>query len=286
MNTMILAFFYKSYVFCLIHFYFGFYNLFSAQTIYDDWLLTFYNILFTFYPIVFKCFSDWDLKPSDGRMILDLAPELYKENREYPVMNPKTYFYELARGMIHSAINFFFIAYGVTCNTAVDSEGYLADLWYLATCAYTFMFVCSINRVSYTSRNINIWYPFSVVFLSIIPVSMCMIGINFSLSAKSHAVMAVTWGSARFYLNMILVCVTCLLYDWSEECFFSLFGNKLANRLLLIVKQHGKINKFESLPEDVMRSLKYYKGQETVTSLNRRDKVIDVVNTENIFIKT
>jgi len=107
-----------------------------------------------------------------------------------------------------------------------------------------------------------------------------MIGINYS-NSKSQAVMDVTWGSGRFYLNMILVCSTCLLYDWAEECFISLFGKKLSTKLMLAIKLYGKIDRFESLPQNVMKTLGYYKEQETVTLLNKNDKVFELVNTEN-----
>jgi phospholipid-transporting ATPase len=281
-NNMIMGFFYKSYIFCLIHFFFGFYNCFSAQTVYDDWLLTFYNILFTFYPIIVKSFTDCDLKPSDGKIIRDAAPLLYKENRESPLMNSKTYFYELTRGLLHAAINFYINAYSID-NTAVDGSGQLADLWYLATSVYTNLILVSIMRISITARNLDAWYFLSIVFTTFLPVGLCMVGINYTSSAKSHAVMSVTWGSPRFYLNVVLVVGTCFIYDWIEESFLSLFSKKLSKKLTLLVKEKGPVESSNQIPMDLQETLKNYRQYET-TTMNPR-KEVDVVITELAYIK-
>ncbi len=142
MNNMILCFFYKCYIFCLVHFLYGFYNCFSAQTIYDDWLITFYNIGFTFFPIVVKTFSDWDIKPDDGKIIYELDPQLYKTNRDNPNMNNITYYWEFVRGFVHCLINFYFCILSLE-NIAVDSDGNVSDLWYLATILYLNLIIVS-----------------------------------------------------------------------------------------------------------------------------------------------
>ena len=142
MNNMILVYIYKSFIFCIVHFLYGFYNSFTAQTIYDDWMLTFYNILFTFYPIVIKAVSDWDIKPDDGKVMNSIASQLYKENRDNPIMNYKSYFYEFLRGFVHCVINFFFCMFSLR-DSIVDTKGNVADLWYLATILYLNLIIVS-----------------------------------------------------------------------------------------------------------------------------------------------
>lgn len=45
-------FFYKNFAFTLVHFWYAFFNGFSAQTVYDIWFITFYNLIYTSLPIL------------------------------------------------------------------------------------------------------------------------------------------------------------------------------------------------------------------------------------------
>lgn len=121
-------------MFCLVHFFFAFFNAASGQTVYDDWYITFYNIFFTFFPVIFKAFTDWDIKPTDGKLVDELIPFLYKENRDHPIFNYKSYFIEFVRGVIHCIVCFFIQI--LTLYTAIDSQGNIADLWFLSAILY------------------------------------------------------------------------------------------------------------------------------------------------------
>jgi len=48
----------------LPQFYFCFFNMFSGQIVYDSWVTMLYNIVFTFFPIMFLATWDQDL-PAD-----------------------------------------------------------------------------------------------------------------------------------------------------------------------------------------------------------------------------
>lgn len=60
-SEMILYFFYKNFVFTIPQFYFAFENAFSGQTIFDDWYITLYNIIFTAVPLVVRAILEQDL---------------------------------------------------------------------------------------------------------------------------------------------------------------------------------------------------------------------------------
>nr|XP_042108420.1 probable phospholipid-transporting ATPase IM isoform X5 [Ovis aries] len=45
-------FFYKNFAFTLVHFWFGFFCGFSAQTVYDQWFITLFNIVYTSLPVL------------------------------------------------------------------------------------------------------------------------------------------------------------------------------------------------------------------------------------------
>ena len=58
---MILYFFYKNMLFTLPQFYFAFINGFSAQTFYDDYYVTLYNLIFTAFPLGVKAVLEKDV---------------------------------------------------------------------------------------------------------------------------------------------------------------------------------------------------------------------------------
>ncbi|KFW90488.1 putative phospholipid-transporting ATPase ID, partial [Phalacrocorax carbo] len=45
-------FFYKNFAFTLLHFWYGFFCGFSAQTVYDEWFITLYNLVYTSLPVL------------------------------------------------------------------------------------------------------------------------------------------------------------------------------------------------------------------------------------------
>ena len=51
-SELILYFFYKNVIFTIPQVYFAFVSDFSAQTIFDDWYISFYNLFFTSIPII------------------------------------------------------------------------------------------------------------------------------------------------------------------------------------------------------------------------------------------
>jgi magnesium-transporting ATPase (P-type) len=133
---MVLYFFYKNFVFTLIHFFFAFLCLCSGQTIIDDWLITFYNMLFTAFPLGARACLDKDVSDDDGEIIIQLSPLIYKENKSFPIFNVKNFLLSLLRGSIHGIINFLIVIFSLW-NSASDEKGNYADLWFLSVVLYT-----------------------------------------------------------------------------------------------------------------------------------------------------
>lgn len=66
---MILYFFLKNVCFTILHFFYSFFCLPSGQTIIDDWLITFYNLLFTAIPLGICACTDLDISIEDKAFI-------------------------------------------------------------------------------------------------------------------------------------------------------------------------------------------------------------------------
>jgi magnesium-transporting ATPase (P-type) len=60
-SEMILYFFYKNMVFTIVQFAYCFYNNGSGQSFWLSWSITFYNMVFTFFPVVLRAVFEVDL---------------------------------------------------------------------------------------------------------------------------------------------------------------------------------------------------------------------------------
>jgi magnesium-transporting ATPase (P-type) len=144
-SNMILYFFYKNFVFTICHFYFAFYNNFSGQTIIDDWFITLFNLIFTAFPLGVRAILDHDVLPDDGKIIYQMMPFMFLENRDNPIFTKTSFVLSLFRGICHGLINFFFILFAIYDNP-VDSLGNTVDLWYVSANIYTgIIFVKNFN---------------------------------------------------------------------------------------------------------------------------------------------
>jgi phospholipid-translocating P-type ATPase (flippase) len=135
-TEMIVYFFFKNFVFTIIHFFYSFYTNCSGQTIVDDWFISLFNIIFTALPLVIKAVLDQDLTLQDGDIIYYLMPSLYKENRDFSFYNKFAFVGVFLRGVLQGMINFFLSIY-VFYSSAIDQDGNVADLWFLSVNLFT-----------------------------------------------------------------------------------------------------------------------------------------------------
>ena len=66
MSELINYFFYKNYVYVFLQILYSINNGFSSQTVIADWLLTFYNMVFTALPCGIRAIQDVDVYPREG----------------------------------------------------------------------------------------------------------------------------------------------------------------------------------------------------------------------------
>ncbi|XP_010217062.1 PREDICTED: phospholipid-transporting ATPase IC [Tinamus guttatus] len=100
-------FFYKNFAFTLAHIWYSFFNGFSAQTAYEDWFITLYNVLYTSLPVLLVGLLDQDVS---DRLSLRF-PRLYVLGQKDLLFNYRKFFVSLIHGIITSLI-IFFIPYG------------------------------------------------------------------------------------------------------------------------------------------------------------------------------
>ncbi|XP_054843035.1 phospholipid-transporting ATPase IC [Eublepharis macularius] len=105
-------FFYKNFAFTLVHFWYSFFNGYSAQTAYEDWFITLYNVLYSSLPVLLVGLLDQDVSDK-----LSLRfPTLYLSGQKDLLFNYRKFFISLLHGVITSLV-IFFIPYGAYLQT-------------------------------------------------------------------------------------------------------------------------------------------------------------------------
>nr|XP_020462935.1 phospholipid-transporting ATPase ID-like isoform X1 [Monopterus albus] len=115
-------FFYKNFAFTMVHFWFGFFCGFSAQTVYDQYFITLYNIVYTSLPVLAMGIFDQDVP--DHRSLE--YPKLYEPGQLNLLFNKREFFICIAQG-IYTSVVLFFVPYTVLSDATQSTGVPLAD---------------------------------------------------------------------------------------------------------------------------------------------------------------
>uniref|UniRef100_A0A673IHZ9 Phospholipid-transporting ATPase n=1 Tax=Sinocyclocheilus rhinocerous TaxID=307959 RepID=A0A673IHZ9_9TELE len=139
MCNFLCYFFYKNFAFTLVHFWYGFLCGFSAQTVYDQWFITLFNIVYTSLPVLamglFDQVSLYSLR----------YPNLYRPGQLNQLFNKRKFFTCTLQGVCTSFI-LFFIPYGAFLTAVRDDGAHISDQQAFAvTIATTLVIVVSVQ---------------------------------------------------------------------------------------------------------------------------------------------
>ncbi len=102
---LILYFFYKNLVLTVPQAYFGFLTGFSRATVFDDYYISCYNLLFTSWPLVIRALFEQDINYiMEGEDIKKLYPYLYYIGAKQTLFTWKNYMLQNCIGAVHSLI--------------------------------------------------------------------------------------------------------------------------------------------------------------------------------------
>ncbi|XP_078392399.1 phospholipid-transporting ATPase ID-like isoform X1 [Cetorhinus maximus] len=134
-------FFYKNFAFTMVHFWFGFFCGFSAQTVYDQYFITLYNIVYTSLPVLAMGVFDQDVPEQRSLQY----PKLYEPGQLNLLFNKREFFICIAQG-IYTSIILFFIPYGTLSDSTRDDGTHMADYQSFAvTVATSLVIVVSVQ---------------------------------------------------------------------------------------------------------------------------------------------
>ncbi|XP_076466035.1 phospholipid-transporting ATPase ID-like [Babylonia areolata] len=194
-------FFYKNFAFTLCGFWYAFFCGFSAQTLFDPFFISLYNVFYTSLPILALGVFDQDV--DEAHCIR--YPKLYLPGIHNSLFNIKVFLWSVIEGFVSSLI-LFFIPYGALTNS-VDQEGLdKADLQSFGTVVAATLVVavnirCALDMAYWTGFNhfvmwgsIIYYFCFQLAFYSE-AIVYAYVGVAFEAFANP-----VTW------LTMLLTC--------------------------------------------------------------------------------
>ncbi|XP_062869728.1 phospholipid-transporting ATPase ID [Trichomycterus rosablanca] len=125
-------FFYKNFSFTFVHFWYAFFCGFSAQTVYDEWFITLYNLVYTALPVIGLSLFDQDV---NDRWSVQY-PQLYAPGQQNRYFS-KTAFFKILLHSCYSSLVLFFLPYLAMHDTVRDDGKDIADYQSFALLAQT-----------------------------------------------------------------------------------------------------------------------------------------------------
>ncbi|XP_036385821.1 phospholipid-transporting ATPase ID [Megalops cyprinoides] len=198
-------FFYKNFTFTFVHFWYAFFCGFSAQTVYDEWFITLYNLVYTALPVLGMSLFDQDVTDTWSFQY----PQLYVPG-QLNMYFSKTAFVKCLLHSCYSSLVLFFIPYAAMHDTVRDDGRDIADYQSFALLAQTCLLIAvciqlGLDTAYWTAVNqFFLWGSLSVYFA--ITFTMYSNGMYLIFTASFPFI-----GTARNSLNQPNVWLTILL---------------------------------------------------------------------------
>ena len=204
-SQMIIYFFYKNFVFTIVHFYFSYYCLQSGQTIIDDWFISLYNLLFTSIPLCLLASIDFYKHSSNEKLDkAGMMPLFYKECRDRN--KPFTFWkftLEIVKGMVISLVNFL-INIKSNETSEINGGGFVINLWYLSFSLYTNIIISVTITLVMKTKYFNVIIITSIAITTFIGYFVFLAIVETWKIFNSSGVIMLGVTSVKFYLVLVL----------------------------------------------------------------------------------
>jgi phospholipid-transporting ATPase len=216
MTKLIMYFFFKNVFLVMTQFWYAIFNGFTGQSLFEQWTLAIYNVVFTSVPIVFFAVVDEDV--SRGTVLRN--PQLYKDGQTNALFTLPIFLRWVANGIWMSAV-VFFMGYGAYQDDLMSLDGQSLGLWVFGYYVFTGLVVVVNLRLAMEIKT-WVWYMHVALWASI--VSWYVWGAIFSpvwpalkLGSEMYWVAYVAWAQPSYWLCVLLMCVVSLLvtFTWT-----------------------------------------------------------------------
>ena len=247
MSKMIYYFFYKNFIFTISHFLYLFFCSSSGQPIFEDWFITFYNLIYTAIPIGILTCSDIDIRDEDGEIIKMTNPFLYRESRDKPDFTKMGFVYTMLLGCLICLQQFFFIIFALDSETTIDIHGNTADIWtvsfaYFAT-IYFFMTISIMIRIRYHT----LIFHLGILITSFLPFALTIIWFHNSVATNSSSSYTTILKSPKFYLTVIVNIAFGVILEMCLRAWEFSYSKKTTNVMQTIRKNLPSIDQAQTI---------------------------------------
>ena len=149
-SKMVTYFFYKNLAFGLTLFMYNLHAAASGQVVYNDWLMSAFNIFFVAFPVIALGILDQDV---NQRSCLQF-PQLYRQGQQNACFERRVQLGWALNGVYIAMVTFFVVFYAVHGGEADHPKGHVFGLWEVGTSLYTGI-VITINLQM--AQMINFW---------------------------------------------------------------------------------------------------------------------------------
>lgn len=258
-SQLILYSFYKNMTFVLILFFFNFSNGFTGTTLFESWLSTAWNVIFTFLPILALGIFDQDV-PASAAMEY---PQAYLQGQQRTLFNHRRMIAWVMRALLHSLV-----VYNL-CTTIVGpaAAGAGQDLFTMGT-IMNFCAVLTVNlALAVETRHWTVW-NFVAVGLSLFGWFAFVLAYAQmkTLSPDFYGIANMLFKLPLFWLSALLVPLCSILtdvaYHWLRGQEEPAFSDVLRERCILLATSNAVVPfdpmsmpSTASLPAGIARAL-------------------------------
>ncbi|KAK7934470.1 hypothetical protein WMY93_005366 [Mugilogobius chulae] len=205
-------FFYKNFTFTFVHFWYGFFCGFSAQTVYDEWFITLYNLVYTALPVLGMSLFEQDVNDAWSFQ----HPQLYVPGQLNLYFSKKAFF-KCALHSCYSSLVLFFIPYLSIVDTVRDDGKDVADYQTFAVLTQTcLMFAVTIQlgfEMSYWTAVNTVFVMGSLVMYFAVTFTMYSNGLFLMLPSAFPFIGTArnSFNQPNIWLTIVLTSLLCIL---------------------------------------------------------------------------
>ncbi|KAI8613701.1 hypothetical protein BC830DRAFT_1170031 [Chytriomyces sp. MP71] len=212
MSKLILYCFYKNITLYLIQFWFAFDNGFSGQTIFESWMQSCYNVMFTLLqPVALGIFDQF----VSARM-LDRYPQLYRLGQRSEFYNNKTFLFWTFNSFMHSFLIYWFMK--ITCTESqMLGSGKDVSIWFIGMNLYTIDIILVTLKAAITASTWTWFTKISVLgslaaWIVLFP-AYATVAPLINLSPELYGIPELLYTSATFWASLFIIPVLPLIRD-------------------------------------------------------------------------
>lgn len=210
-SKFICYYFYKNIMLVFSDIVYAFYNGFSGQLYFPDYLTTMYNAIFTSWLCLFIFSLERDVELN----VVKKFPILYSAGQKCFYFNMKVFWSYILYALIHGTVCFFLPELSML--NASDSSAITFNHWYKSTVNFSLI----IHVVTYKLLVISdFWnwvnllaFVISILFYYLVVFVLCTDSLAFSLQNELAGVLGTLFGTLKFWIIILVGPFVALIFD-------------------------------------------------------------------------